>query len=78
MYPYPAMGRLLAQAKLEEAQSRMSRAHVLRAASLERQGGAATDDHSATCDNGREPPTPASKTRRFAWRGNLRTNAPSR
>ena len=37
MYLHPAMGRLLAQARLDEAQSRMPPAHVLRAASLERQ-----------------------------------------
>ena len=68
MYFHPALGRLLAQAKLEEAQSRMPPAHVLRTASLERQGGAAVTRLSATSEDRREPPMPARKPRRFARR----------
>jgi hypothetical protein len=62
MFLSPALGRLLAQAKLEEAQSRMPRAHVLRAAALERQAEAVTVP-SAKSDEGRESPVPARKRR---------------
>jgi hypothetical protein len=37
MYNHPELGRRLAQAKLEEARSRMQRAAALRAAALDRQ-----------------------------------------
>jgi hypothetical protein len=76
MYSHPAMGRLLAQAKLEEAQSRIRLAQVLREASLERQGEAVTV-LSAKADDGGEPPMPARRHRWFARPGNLRANARS-
>ena len=58
MYFHPAMGRLLARAKLEEAQSRMPPAHVVRAASLERQGEAVAPV-GARSEDRLEPPMPA-------------------
>lgn len=76
MYSHPAMGRLLAQAKLKEAQSRMPPAHVLREAALERQGEAVTV-LTAKCDDRREPPMPARKRRWFARPGNVRANSRS-
>lgn len=76
MYFHPALGRLLAQAKLEEAQSRMPPAHVLRTASLERQAEPVIV-LSATCEDGREPPMPARKRRWSGRPANLRPNARS-
>jgi hypothetical protein len=76
MYLHPTLGRLLAQAKIEEAQSRMPPAHVLAAASMEREGRAVTVV-SATSDDGREPPMPSRKRRWFARRRNLHANARS-
>ena len=77
MFLSPALGRLLAHAKLEEAQSRMPHAHVLRAAALERQAEAG-NVLSGKPDEGREPPTPATKRRwlrRFRHDSNLRPTA---
>ena len=68
MYSHPAMGRLLAQAKLKEAQSRMPPAHVLREAALERQGEAVTV-LTAKCDDRREPPMPAKNAGGLRVRG---------
>jgi hypothetical protein len=76
MYLHPTLGRLLAQAKIEEAQSRMPPAHVLSAASLERHGGALTVVR-APSDDGREPPMPSRKRRWLARRRNLHANARS-
>jgi hypothetical protein len=74
MYMHPDMGRLLIRAKLDEAQSRMRRAPLLRAASLEQQQGPETVPALAR-KHTPEPPIPAAIDSPPERRARLRASA---
>ena len=74
MYMHPDMGQLLVREKLDEAQSRILPARLLRAAALERQQGPRTD-RVLSPGNGQQAPTPAAIDRPPAWRMRFRAVA---
>jgi hypothetical protein len=75
MFIRPEMGRLLAQAKLEEAKSRMPSVAAVRAASLERQSGPARG-RGLIRRYRREAPMPTTTRGSFLRRPSVRPNAP--